>query len=140
MEAIIVTKECSNCGAQMEENIKFCTDCGSKMEPEELKCPTCAIKLPEGTKFCMECGTKIGTTPEPKPKVQAAPKEVTCPKCQKKLPTDLKFCTECGTSLGSPAPKKNSGNEEVDKLLNEAKVAGKGIMKEADGLLKRFMK
>jgi len=133
-----MTKECSNCGAQMEENIKFCMECGSKMEPEVLKCPNCSVELPEGTKFCMECGEKVGAIPKPKPKIEAAPKEVICPKCSKKLPADLKFCTDCGTGLGPQVPKKKAHDDEVDKLVNEAKVAGKGLLREADSLLKRF--
>jgi len=133
-----VTKECSNCGAQIAENVKFCTECGSKMEPEGLKCPSCSVKLPEGTKFCMECGTKIGDTPRPKPKIETAPKEAVCPKCRKKVPADLKFCTECGTPIGPQVSKKGTNNDEVDKIINEAKVAGKGLLKEADSLLKRF--
>lgn len=131
-------RECSNCGAQMEENIKFCMECGSKMEPEELKCPNCSIKLPEGTKFCMECGAKVETAPEPKPKIETAPKEVICPKCREKYPANTKFCTKCGTRFGPPVPKKKSHDDEVDKIINEAKVAGKGLLKEADGLLKKF--
>ncbi|MDI6723146.1 MAG: zinc ribbon domain-containing protein [Methanobacterium sp.] len=121
-------RECSNCGAQIEENVKFCTECGSKMEQEELKCPSCSAQLPKDTKFCTECGTKIET----------APKEVICPKCRKKLSANLKFCTECGTRLGLQAPEKKSHDDEVDKLIKEAKDTGKGLLKEADGLLKKF--
>lgn len=131
-----MTKECSNCGAQVEENMKFCTECGSKMEPEVLKCPNCSVELPEGTKFCMECGTKIGADPEPK--IEAAPKEVICPRCRKKLPANLKFCTECGTELVPRVREKRTHDDEVDKLIKEAKDTGKGLLKEADSLLKRF--
>ncbi len=131
-----MVKECSKCGAQVEKNMKFCTECGTKMEPETLKCPNCSVEVPEGTKFCMECGTKIGTAPEPK--IETSPKEVTCPKCRKKFPADTKFCKECGTKIMPQAPKKKSHEDEVDKLVKEAKVAGKGLMKEADSLLKRF--
>jgi len=129
-------RECSNCGAQIEENFKFCTECGTKIEPEELKCPSCSAQLPEGSKFCTECGTKIETAPGPK--IDTAPKEVICPKCRKKLSANLKFCTQCGTRLGSQAPEKNSHDDEVDKLIKEAKDTGKGLLKEADGLLKKF--
>ena len=31
-----MTKECSNCGAQVAENIKFYTECGSKIGPSQL--------------------------------------------------------------------------------------------------------
>jgi len=124
-------RECPNCGAQLEENIKFCTECGTKMEPEILKCPNCSAELPEGIKFCTECGTNIETAPKQE-------KEVICPKCRKKLPANLKFCTECGTKIGPPVKEKKPHEDEVDKLIKEAKDTGKGLMKEADGLFKKF--
>ena len=133
-----MTKECSNCGAQVAENVKFCTECGSKMEPEKPKCPSCSTELPEGTKFCTECGTNVGTAPEHKPKIETASKEVVCPRCRKKVPADLKFCTECGTKIGPHVSKKNKPEDEVDKIIKGATVVGKGLLKEADGLLKRF--
>lgn len=123
--------ECSNCGAQIEENIKFCTECGSKMEssePEGLKCPNCSAQLPEGTKFCTECGAKVAEEP----------KEVICPKCSKKNPIGTKFCTDCGTIIGQPVSKKKSQEDDVDKLIKEAKDTGKNLMKEATGLFKKF--
>ena len=133
-----MTEECSNCGAQVAENVKFCTECGSKMEPEKPKCPSCSAELPEGTKFCTECGTKVGTAPEHKPKIETPPKEVVCPRCRKKVPADLKFCTECGTKIRPQVSRKNKPEDEVDKLIKEATTAGKGLLKEADSLLKRF--
>ena len=134
-----MTKECSNCGAQVAENVKFCTECGGKMEPEVLKCPNCSIELPEGTKFCMECGTKIGDTPRPKPKIEKAPEEeAVCPKCRKKFPAGTKFCKECGTPIKPKVSKERKGEDEVDKIIKEATTAGKGLLKEADSLLKRF--
>ena len=133
-----MTKECSNCGAQVAENVKFCTDCGSKMGPEKLKCPSCSTELPEGTKFCMECGTKVGAEPRAKPTIQKAPEEAVCPKCRKKFPAGTKFCKECGTQIRPHVSRQKKPEDEVDKLIKEATTAGKGLLKEADSLLKRF--
>lgn len=61
----MVIMECSNCGAQIEENKKFCTECGTKIEPvksletKEINCPKCSTTLPPNTKFCTNWGTKI---------------------------------------------------------------------------------
>jgi len=133
-----VTKECSNCGAQVAENVKFCTECGSKMGPEVLKCPSCSAELPEGTKFCMECGTKVGAEPRAKPTIQTVPKEAVCPKCRKKFPAGTKFCKECGTPIKPQISREKKPEDEVDKIIKEATTAGKGLLKEADSLLKRF--
>lgn len=133
-----MTKECSNCGAQVAENVKFCTECGGKMGPEKLKCPSCSTELPEGTKFCMECGTKVGAEPRAKPTIQKAPEEAVCPKCRKKFPAGTKFCKECGTPIKPQVSTKKKPEDEVDKIIKEATTAGKGLLKEADSLLKRF--
>lgn len=123
--------ECSNCGAQIEENIKFCTECGNKMEStelEKLKCPNCSAELPKNTKFCTECGTKIAEEP----------KEVICPKCSKKLPVDIKFCTDCGTRIGEPVPTKKTRDDPIDETIESLKDTGKDLMKEAGSLFKKF--
>lgn len=126
--------ECSNCGAQIEENMKFCTECGSKMElpetTEELKCPSCSAQLPPNTSFCTECGTKIA---------QESPKEVICPKCSKKLPSNIKFCTDCGTNIKQPVSSRKSHNDPIiDETIESIKDTGKDLMKEASGLFKKF--
>ncbi|MGB9980119.1 double zinc ribbon domain-containing protein [Methanobacterium sp.] len=133
-----MTKECSKCGAQVAENVKFCTECGSKMELDVPKCPSCSTELPEGTKFCMECGTKVGDAPRAKPEIKKAPKEVTCPRCRKKFPAGTKFCKECGTPIRPKISKERKPEDEVDKIIKEATTTGKGLLKEADSLLKRF--
>lgn len=129
--------ECPSCKAQIEENMKFCTECGTKMEPEGLKCPECSAELAEGVKFCTECGANIETAPVTKPKTETTPNAVICPKCRKKITENIKFCKECGTPLKKPAPKEQH-EDEVDKLIKEAKETGKGLLKEANGLLKKF--
>lgn len=128
-----MTIECSNCGAQMEEDIKFCTECGSKMEPpeaEELKCPNCSAQLPKGTKFCTECGTNT--------EIQETKKEIVCPKCSKKLPVNTKFCTDCGTKIGQPVSKIKTHDDPIDETIESLKDTGKDLMKEAGSLFKKF--
>ena len=47
---------CENCGAEIEEGMKFCTECGLPI-PQTKKCIKCGIELPLKAKFCFECGT-----------------------------------------------------------------------------------
>lgn len=58
-------KNCSNCGAEMEQTSFFCSVCGNKMEVEEESvenfCPECKFTLSDDSVFCPKCGTKIGS-------------------------------------------------------------------------------
>ncbi|SJZ58105.1 Double zinc ribbon [Treponema berlinense] len=47
---------CTNCGAELNENQKFCSECGTPVN-QKCVCQNCGIKLKSGTKFCPECGT-----------------------------------------------------------------------------------
>lgn len=51
---------CQNCGAELEEGVKFCRECGSKVfENRKRFCRECGTELPDGVKFCPECGANI---------------------------------------------------------------------------------
>jgi membrane protease subunit (stomatin/prohibitin family) len=76
--------KCSNCGALVDEGMKFCPECGNKMNEEMVPCIKCKAMLKEGTKFCPECGAD-----------QTA--KVKCTECEAELAPGTKFCSECGT-------------------------------------------
>lgn len=65
---------CQNCGAQIENGVKFCTQCGSKVpdevqaafqptavlnQPVPTTCKACGAPLREGDAFCITCGHPI---------------------------------------------------------------------------------
>ena len=50
---------CTNCGKELAEGIKFCPECGTPV-PKNKFCTSCGTKLEPGAKFCPECGTKVG--------------------------------------------------------------------------------
>ena len=50
--------ECSNCGAEIEDDSKFCEECGAKVEIVK-KCPKCGNENPANAKFCVECGESL---------------------------------------------------------------------------------
>ena len=50
--------ECSNCGAEIEDDSKFCEECGAKLEIVK-KCPACGNENPANAKFCLECGESL---------------------------------------------------------------------------------
>ena len=57
-----MAKVCSNCGAQIQDGVKFCGKCGQKVpvETSEPKvCPNCGAPIQDGVKFCGKCGQKI---------------------------------------------------------------------------------
>ncbi len=53
--------KCPDCGAEVEDGMKFCGECGTKI-PQEKICPSCGAANPLTTKFCGECGTKLDGT------------------------------------------------------------------------------
>ena len=57
---------CSDCGKQLENNVKFCSGCGKAQdikndEPIIPKCSNCGKIAEGGEKFCSECGNNMGT-------------------------------------------------------------------------------
>lgn len=75
------------CGAVLQDGIKFCPVCGKKAEdsqPGERKCE-CGAVLQDGAKFCGVCGKKV----------EERPQEMVCA-CGNILQKGVKFCPECG--------------------------------------------
>lgn len=116
--------ECSNCGAQVDENNKFCTECGNKIE-NEINCPQCSTILPVNTKFCTDCGADV-----------SKPAEIQCPKCSKTYPADTKFCTECGSKIQGlkTAPTVPAKELPSDDPLDSLQKTGNELMKGVGGL------
>ena len=55
---------CNNCGAEVQDGMKFCFDCGTPV-PQVKKCVSCGAELSLKMKFCLECGTnQDGSTPK----------------------------------------------------------------------------
>ena len=55
---------CNNCGAEVQDGMKFCFDCGTPV-PQVKKCVSCGAELALKMKFCPECGTnQDGSTPK----------------------------------------------------------------------------
>jgi Double zinc ribbon len=54
---------CTNCGAQNNDDNKFCVSCGIKLEKklEQAKkfCPECGTENQLNNKFCVSCGTEL---------------------------------------------------------------------------------
>ncbi len=72
-----MAKVCSNCGAQIQDGVKFCGKCGQKVpvETSEPKvCPNCGAPIQDGVKFCNKCGApQSGQQPAASPVPQTAP-------------------------------------------------------------------
>ena len=55
---------CSQCGYELNEEIKFCPNCGSVVlekqdMPEKVNCSKCGAKIDKTMVFCPECGQEI---------------------------------------------------------------------------------
>lgn len=55
--------KCKECGAVLDDSMKFCTECGAKLEKESnvRVCPHCGASIREGASFCVECGGQLNT-------------------------------------------------------------------------------
>jgi class 3 adenylate cyclase len=51
---------CSKCGSNIPESMKFCNECGT---PVSKVCPSCSFENPAQSKFCGECGSPLGAQP-----------------------------------------------------------------------------
>ncbi len=72
---------CSNCGANVEDGVKFC--------------PVCGAAQPE---------------PQPQPQPQPQPKQGFCPKCGQPVDGSSSFCASCGAPLGAQQNQQYSNN------------------------------
>lgn len=82
-----VSERKCECGAVLQDGIKFCPVCGKKAEdsqPGERKCE-CGAVLQDGAKFCGVCGKKV----------EERPQEMVCA-CGNILQKGVRFCPECG--------------------------------------------
>ena len=107
--------ECSNCGAENREGIKFCTECGQsltsnapKVADRTIACSKCKAENREGIKFCTECGQSL-TSNVPK----VADRTIACSKCKAENRVEVKFCTNCGTNLSQPIQVEEAVTETV---------------------------
>ena len=51
---------CNNCGAEIEEGMKFCGECGEAV-PQVKICVSCGAEIAIRMKFCPECGANQNT-------------------------------------------------------------------------------
>lgn len=61
-------RQCSNCGAPLDEDALFCTVCGTRNEIKstpQRQCPHCGAVLDDDAIFCTYCGQKVLQTNSP---------------------------------------------------------------------------
>ena len=97
-----MSKKCTNCQAELDDNVKFCPSCGAKVEadvppPVILHCLQCQAKLSSEAKFCPSCGAKVEADVPP-------PIITHCPQCQTELAPGTKFCPSCGAKIENVQP------------------------------------
>lgn len=65
---------CPDCGAQLQEDMRFCAHCGKAMKREnsaqQVFCHNCGKKQPYGKGKCINCGTELAKKDETKGEVQ----------------------------------------------------------------------
>lgn len=49
--------KCSNCGAEMDDDLNYCRNCGNILNQEDSKsCPKCGKSIKADNSFCTNCG------------------------------------------------------------------------------------
>ena len=54
--------QCSSCGFENPQGMKFCGQCAAQLAP---KCPSCGFESPPQFKFCGQCGGPLGQPSQP---------------------------------------------------------------------------
>lgn len=86
------TKQCPECGGEIDAEKRFCSECGYDTQNEKEKkkkknmCSKCGAKLDANMKFCPECGNRL---------------TMKCHKCGAVFSEGTKFCPECGEKLNN---------------------------------------
>lgn len=52
-------KYCTNCGAEITENMKYCSKCGTEVTADKRYCANCGTEVTGDINFCTNCGCKI---------------------------------------------------------------------------------
>ena len=58
-------RNCSYCGAPLDDDALFCTSCGRAIESQDKLCPNCGAIIEEDSVFCANCGTKLNSQMSP---------------------------------------------------------------------------
>ena len=53
-----INKQCSHCGARIEDDSRFCSECGKEITKANV-CPHCGASVGEGDAFCPNCGKNL---------------------------------------------------------------------------------
>ena len=49
--------KCSNCGSEMDDDLKYCRNCGNELNQDYSKsCPKCGKSIKSDNSFCTNCG------------------------------------------------------------------------------------
>lgn len=74
----MIMRQCSNCGAPLDDDALFCTSCGTKMEAGRY-CINCGALIDADSMFCTSCGCRQDGTQSPVVPYVAQPQPVQSP-------------------------------------------------------------
>lgn len=141
---------CTNCSAQLPNNVKFCTECGCPIEhdsshnssyqrPRNVENDPVESIKESGQEFMNEI-SKLFNKSNNKLLAQdgihfegSINEKSYCQQCSALIPNNVNFCTECGspiehnndqTSNQSPKIQDETYNNELEKLEYLEKLAG----------------
>jgi RNA polymerase subunit RPABC4/transcription elongation factor Spt4 len=127
---------CSNCGAKIEEGVKFCSGCGKAAGgvPAESGVPVAPTaqqpvvqqrSLMADEKYCFSCGSVIKKAAEICPKCgvnqdnrnRTIATDVYCKSCGKSIKKEAAMCPFCGVMREGGGESESGGKSKLTALL-----------------------
>ena len=122
--------QCSNCGTEVREGVKFCESCGVKLE---VPCPNCGSAGPPDRRFCGDCGTKITLEPpEPSPQPD---KDSTVDGSPERRHLTVMFCD----LVGSTDMARRFDAEDISDVLRMYNETAREVINRYGGYLARYL-
>jgi parallel beta-helix repeat protein len=87
---------CSECGAQISDDVAFCPHCGEYFEGEEFTCPGCNAIVHENDRSCPKCGRIFVDGTDEMDEDDTKQDQGSEKKKQLKKHKEKRFCSECG--------------------------------------------
>ncbi len=131
--------ECSECGQEVRDQLRFCTFCGT---PLYLFCPNCHTKIGKGDTFCGGCGIRLFSSVEfpaqqnfPPKKTKARPNET-----KQLFESERKNVTVLFADIsGFTSMSEKLDPEDVTNIMNDCLKRMADIVVKYEGFVDKFI-
>jgi RNA polymerase subunit RPABC4/transcription elongation factor Spt4 len=125
---------CSECGSEIDADVRVCPECGEEFEGEEFQCPKCQKLVPEEADVCPHCGNKfleLVETPTEESEEEKRKEEKKID--DKTTVVDKLTCSECGAVVDEKMDKCPGCGEPFEGDAEDGAVEDQGMSVDDDG-------